>query len=38
VFYTLYSGSAESIEPIRIAAEATGNTILKIKLKILQYL
>jgi type IV pilus assembly protein PilC len=25
VFYTLYSGSAESIEPIRIAAEATGN-------------
>ncbi|HEY6436936.1 MAG TPA: type II secretion system F family protein, partial [Ignavibacteriaceae bacterium] len=26
VFYTLYHGSAESIEPIRIAAEATGNT------------
>lgn len=25
VFYTLYSGSAESIEPIKIAAEATGN-------------
>lgn len=25
VFYALYSGSAESIEPIRIAAEATGN-------------
>src|SRR5690606_9190455 len=25
VFYTLYSGSAESIEPIRIAAEASGN-------------
>ena len=27
VFYTLYSGSAESIEPIRIAAEASWKCI-----------
>jgi len=33
VFYTLYSGSAESIEPIRIAAEATGNTYFENKIK-----
>jgi len=33
VFYTLYSGSAESIEPIRIAAEATGNTYFEDKIK-----
>ena len=33
VFYTLYSGSAESIEPIRIAAEASGNTYFEDKVK-----
>jgi type IV pilus assembly protein PilC len=33
VFYTLYSGSAESIEPIRIAAEATGNKYFEEKIK-----
>lgn len=33
VFYTLYSGSAESIEPIRIAAEATGNKYFEDKVK-----
>jgi type IV pilus assembly protein PilC len=33
VFYTLYHGSAESIEPIRIAAEATGNTYFEEKIK-----
>jgi len=33
VFYTLYSGSAESIEPIRIAAEAAGNTYFEDKVK-----
>jgi len=33
VFYTLYSGSAESIEPIRIAAEASGNTFFENKIK-----
>lgn len=33
VFYTLYSGSAESIEPIRIAAEAAGNTYFEDKIK-----
>ncbi|MBU2494061.1 MAG: type II secretion system F family protein [Bacteroidetes bacterium] len=33
VFYTLYSGSAESIEPIRIAAEATGNTYFENQIK-----
>lgn len=33
VFYTLYSGSAESIEPIRIAAEATGNAYFEHQVK-----
>ena len=33
VFYTLYSGSAESIEPIRIAAEASGNAYFEDKVK-----
>ena len=33
VFYTLYSGSAESIEPIRIAAEATGNMYFEQQIK-----
>ena len=33
VFYTLYSGSAESIEPIRIAAEATGNRYFEERVK-----
>ena len=33
VFYTLYHGSAESIEPIRIAAEATGNLYFESKIK-----
>ena len=33
VFYTLYSGSAESIEPIRIAAEATGNSYFEQQIK-----
>lgn len=33
VFYTLYSGSAESIEPIRIAAEATGNSYFESRIK-----
>ncbi|MCE1188557.1 MAG: type II secretion system F family protein [Ignavibacteria bacterium] len=33
VFYTLYSGSAESIEPIRIAAEATGNVYFESRIK-----
>ncbi len=33
VFYTLYSGSAESIEPIRIAAEATGNDYFEHRIK-----
>ncbi|MGK9369325.1 type II secretion system F family protein [Melioribacter sp. Ez-97] len=33
VFYTLYSGSAESIEPIRIAAEATGNSYFEHQIK-----
>jgi type IV pilus assembly protein PilC len=33
VFYTLYSGSAESIEPIRIAAEASGNSYFEDKVK-----
>jgi len=33
VFYTLYSGSAESIEPIRIAAEAAGNTYFEHQIK-----
>lgn len=33
VFYTLYSGSAESIEPIRIAAEASGNAYFEHQVK-----
>ena len=33
VFYTLYSGSAESIEPIRIAAEATDNKYFEYQIK-----
>ena len=33
VFYTLYSGSAESIEPIRIASEAAGNRYFEDKIK-----
>jgi type IV pilus assembly protein PilC len=33
VFYTLYHGSAESIEPIRIASEATGNTYFEERIK-----
>jgi type IV pilus assembly protein PilC len=33
VFYTLYSGSAESIDPIRIAAEASGNSYFESKIK-----
>ncbi|PID61681.1 MAG: type II secretion system protein [Ignavibacteriae bacterium] len=33
VFYTLYTGSADSIEPIRIAAEATGNTYFEGQIK-----
>ncbi|MBU1096740.1 MAG: type II secretion system protein [Ignavibacteriae bacterium HGW-Ignavibacteriae-2] len=33
VFYTLYSGSAESIEPIRIAAEATDNSYFEKQIK-----
>jgi type IV pilus assembly protein PilC len=33
VFYTLYSGSAESIEPIRIASEACGNAYFESQIK-----
>jgi type IV pilus assembly protein PilC len=33
VFFTLYSGSAESIEPIRIAAEAAGNQYFEERIK-----
>jgi type IV pilus assembly protein PilC len=33
VFYTLYTGSADSIEPIRIAAEATGNAYFESQIK-----
>ena len=33
VFYTLYHGSAESIEPIRIAAEASGNKYFEERIK-----
>ncbi len=33
VFYTLYTGSAESIEPIRIAAEASGNKYFEHQIK-----
>ena len=33
VFYTLYTGSADSIEPIRIASEATGNSYFEGQIK-----
>lgn len=33
VFYTLYTGAAESIEPIRIAAEAAGNSYFEQQIK-----
>lgn len=33
VFYTLYTGAAESIEPIRIAAEASGNKYFESQIK-----
>lgn len=33
VFYSLYTGSAENIEPIRIAAEATGNKYFEARIK-----
>lgn len=33
VFYTLYSGSAENIEPIRISAEATDNKYFESRIK-----
>ncbi len=33
VFFTLYSGSAESIEPVRIASEATGNQYFEDRIK-----
>jgi type IV pilus assembly protein PilC len=33
VFYTLYSGSAESIEPIKIASEAAGNKYFEDRVK-----
>jgi type IV pilus assembly protein PilC len=33
VFYTLYHGSAESVEPIRIAAEASGNVYFESRIK-----
>jgi type IV pilus assembly protein PilC len=33
VFYTLYTGAAESIEPIKIAAEATGNKYFEHQIK-----
>lgn len=33
VFYTMYSGSAESIEPVRIAAEAAGNKYFESMIK-----
>jgi type IV pilus assembly protein PilC len=33
VFYTMYSGSAESIEPVRIASEATGNAYFEDRIK-----
>ncbi len=33
VFYTLYTGSAESIEPIRIAAEASDNAYFEHQIK-----
>jgi len=33
VFYTMYSGSAESIEPVRIAAEAVDNAYFEDRIK-----
>jgi len=33
VFYTLYTGAAESIEPIRVASEATGNAYFEDRIK-----
>ncbi|MEI7810950.1 MAG: type II secretion system F family protein [Ignavibacteria bacterium] len=33
VFYTMYSGSAESIEPVKIAAEATDNSYFEDRIK-----
>lgn len=33
VFYSLYTGSAENIEPIKIAAEATGNKYFEDRIK-----
>lgn len=33
VFYSLYAGSAENIEPIRIASEATGNKYFEDRIK-----
>jgi len=33
VFYSLYTGSAENVEPIRIAAEATGNKYFEERIK-----
>ncbi|MHB1686333.1 MAG: type II secretion system F family protein [Ignavibacteriaceae bacterium] len=33
VFFTLYSGSAESIEPVRIASEAAGNKYFEDRIK-----
>ena len=33
VFYTLYHGSADSIEPIRIASEAAGNIYFESRIK-----
>lgn len=33
VFYSLYTGSAENIEPIRIAAEASGNKYFEDRIK-----
>ncbi len=33
VFYTLYTGAAESIEPIRIASEASGNKYFEHQIK-----
>jgi type IV pilus assembly protein PilC len=33
VFYSLYTGSAENIEPIRIAAEATNNKYFEDRIK-----
>ncbi|MGE5679673.1 MAG: type II secretion system F family protein [Bacillota bacterium] len=35
VFYTLYSSSAESISPIKVAAEATGNRYFEEQVKLI---